>query len=230
MTRARPPRVSASPPTGDGPETPAASAGPGRRARRWRALHEHIYRTARDLFLSQGFEATTTREIAEAADVAEATFFNHFVSKDAVLREMAGEVFGRFAALVERGRKRPGTTAARLEEFAERGARLVVRAPELTRRVLLEVMREAAVPGASAPGLARIQEDMAALVRDGQEAGDVRRDVSAELLAEIVVSATTGPVSNWVHDSRYPLRRRMREVARFLGEALAPPSPGPDRR
>ena len=60
----------------------------GRRARRRRELHERIFNTARGLFLSQGFEATTVEQIAEAADIVPATFFNHFPSKEEVLREI----------------------------------------------------------------------------------------------------------------------------------------------
>lgn len=65
----------------------------GRRERKRRELHERIYQTARRLFLERGLEATTVEQIAEAADIAQATFFNHFPSKQAVLREMASEVF-----------------------------------------------------------------------------------------------------------------------------------------
>ena len=38
--------------------------------------------------MSQGFEATTVEQIAAAADIAPATFFNHFQSKNALLGEM----------------------------------------------------------------------------------------------------------------------------------------------
>ena len=60
----------------------------GRRERKKRELRSRIYQTARTLFLSQGFEATTVEQIAAAADIAPATFFNHFQSKNALLGEM----------------------------------------------------------------------------------------------------------------------------------------------
>ena len=64
----------------------------GRRERRKRELRGKIYETARQLFLEQGFEGTTVAQIAEAADIAPGTFFNHFTSKQAVLAEMTNEV------------------------------------------------------------------------------------------------------------------------------------------
>jgi len=46
---------------------------------------EKIFRAAKELFLEKGFHRATVEEIAEKADVAKGTFFNHFATKDAVL-------------------------------------------------------------------------------------------------------------------------------------------------
>jgi AcrR family transcriptional regulator len=43
---------------------------------------------AETLFKTQGFESTTVEEIAAAADVAKGTFFNYFISKEALLGEL----------------------------------------------------------------------------------------------------------------------------------------------
>ncbi|MEE3331530.1 MAG: helix-turn-helix domain-containing protein, partial [Myxococcota bacterium] len=64
----------------------------GRRDRKRRELRERVYEVARELFQSRGFESTTVEQIAEAADIAPATFFNHFQSKRAVLAMMTSEV------------------------------------------------------------------------------------------------------------------------------------------
>ena len=208
---------------------PAAANAPqeeGRRARRRRELHERIFGTARGLFLEEGFEATTVEQIAEAADIVPATFFNHFPSKEAVLHEMAEDVFARFAGLVEEQRKRPVSTQERLLGFAARGARVVQGTPELTRRVLLEVLRTTAPPADAGPQLSSVERQLAELIREGQERGDVRSDREAALLAEIVLSVVHGTITRWINDSDYPLRRRMREAAAFIGEALQPAADG----
>lgn len=54
----------------------------GRRARNKTATRESIVSAALELFESKGFEATTTREIAMKAGVAEGTVFNYFETKD----------------------------------------------------------------------------------------------------------------------------------------------------
>ena len=48
-----------------------------------------ILEAARRLFAKQGFDGTTTRDLAQAAGVAEGTLFRHFVNKKAILIEVA---------------------------------------------------------------------------------------------------------------------------------------------
>ena len=192
----------------------------GRRERRRRELHDHIYGTARGLFLARGFDGVTVEQIAEAADIAPATFFNHFPSKHDVLREMAGEVYGHFATLVEEQLARDASTRERLEGFADRAAALVRKAPELTRSVLLEVMTGTREP-ATADRLAGIHEQMTMVVRIGRDRGDVRTDESAEFLGEMCANAFIGCMTSWINDPDYPLHDHMRRAASFLTDALS---------
>jgi len=48
-----------------------------------------ILSAALRLFASQGFDGTTTRDLAQAAGVAEGTLFRHFANKKAILIEVA---------------------------------------------------------------------------------------------------------------------------------------------
>jgi AcrR family transcriptional regulator len=48
-----------------------------------------ILSAALRLFASQGFDGTTTRDLAQAASVAEGTLFRHFPNKKAILIEVA---------------------------------------------------------------------------------------------------------------------------------------------
>ena len=55
------------------------------------ATRERILQTARELFVARGFDATTTRDIALAADIAAGTLFNYFETKDAIVASLAAE-------------------------------------------------------------------------------------------------------------------------------------------
>jgi AcrR family transcriptional regulator len=48
-----------------------------------------ILKTALQLFARKGYDATTTRDLAAAAGVAEGTLFRHFTNKKAILIEVA---------------------------------------------------------------------------------------------------------------------------------------------
>ena len=66
----------------------------GRAERNKRDKRERLVRAARELFRTKGFEATTTSEIAEAAEVAKGTLFFHAKSKEALLVMMFQEEVG----------------------------------------------------------------------------------------------------------------------------------------
>jgi AcrR family transcriptional regulator len=198
----------------------------GRRERKKRELRERIYQVARDLFRRNGFAATTVEQIAEAADVAPATFFNHFQSKNGLLREMTFEVFDRLQTLIHEWLLRPGSTRERIDVFIDHAARDIEESRGLAHDVLLELMRTGARPGAAVPYLSRVHEAFVTVIEEGQARGEVRTDLDAMFLAEMVVGSFNAAVINWLNDPEYPLERRLRQTGRFIVEAIAPqPSP-----
>lgn len=62
--------------------------GDQRRERRAAARKSQIINAAARLFSEKGFHRTTTRDIAEAADVSEGTLYNYFESKDDLLLDI----------------------------------------------------------------------------------------------------------------------------------------------
>jgi AcrR family transcriptional regulator len=185
-----------------------SEASEGRRTRRRRELHQSILATAAELFARDGYDATTVEKIAAAADIVPATFFNHFRSKEDVLREVGQDVFSRFRRLIDEQLVRPVTSTERLDGFARRSAALVRHAPEMTRRVLMAVLRSPRL-GESSAEIASLQADFAQLLRRGRDdaapARDVPHDLDIELAAEILVSVVIGTMTHWINDPDYPL-------------------------
>ncbi len=194
----------------------------GRRERKKRELRTRIYEAARQLFQKHGFEATTVAQIAELADVAPATFFNHFPSKSAVLAEMTSEVGDHLQTLVDAQLERPATTQQRILGFADSVATNVAAAPGLARDVLLELMRGRARPGEDAPYLSPVHEPFAVIIRDGQAAGQVRVDLDAIFLAEMVLGALNVAITHWMNDPEFPLEQWLHQAAAFVCEAIEP--------
>lgn len=76
----------------------------GRRERKKQATREALIDAAFALFISNGFEATTVEEIADAVDVSSRTFFRYFASKEDVVLTFQEE---QQELLLERFRARP---------------------------------------------------------------------------------------------------------------------------
>jgi len=53
------------------------------------------------VFASQGVGATTIQDITEAADVAKGSFYNHFDSKDSILRAVVEDTLGELAEALD---------------------------------------------------------------------------------------------------------------------------------
>jgi AcrR family transcriptional regulator len=72
----------------------------GRRERNKRKTRERLRDAALALFVDQGFEATSVHQIAEAAGVADRTFYRYFDSKEDLLLADAREYFADVEAFV----------------------------------------------------------------------------------------------------------------------------------
>ena len=198
----------------------AEPAPEGRLEKRKRERRLRIYDAAVDLFRTQGFERTTVSQISEAADIVPATFFNHFQSKNALLGQMTTEVLGAIELMLENELRAAESTRERLTTFVTRAADQIAETRGLARDVLLELLRTESEPGQQPPYVGRIHEPFAAMLREGQQRGDVRRDQDAAFLAEMVVGILNAAVTNWLADPDYPIEQRLRQAAQFAWEAI----------
>jgi len=203
-------------------ERKSAARKPGRRERRSQELRDRIYQAAQSLFLEYGFAATTVNQIAEAADVAQATFFNHFQSKAAILGAMTEEVFAQLESLMSEVLSQPGTPAERIRRFARRVADETLAVRGLAKDVLLELHQIGVQSGDVAPHLAGMREPFERMLREGQQERTVRDDFDAEFLAEFVIGALNTTVTNWLIQTDYPLDVRLDQAASLLVEAIEP--------
>jgi AcrR family transcriptional regulator len=66
------------------------------------ATRQRILQAAVDLFRTRGFDATTTRDIAGAAEIATGTLFNYFATKDEIVGSLAEAALVRARATFAR--------------------------------------------------------------------------------------------------------------------------------
>ena len=201
----------------------------GRRERRKLEMRDKILAAARELFSENGFQATTVDEIATLADVAPATFFNHFQSKQTLLDLMTGEVVEYLHALTTQHLEGPGTAAEKLRGFIASAAESIRANRGVARDVLLEFVGNDATPSGPHPYLHRLIEPFVELVAEGQRTGEMRNDHPAEFLAQMAVGMMNSAITNWLADPVYPVEEGLVAATEFTLETLSIESaPGGD--
>ena len=199
---------------------------PSRRERRRLAIRQRIVETAFSLFETQGYEATTVTEIAEQADIAYGTLFQHFPSKLELLREVSGRALGRLFENVEEVSKRPGSFAERLVMLFDTTAENAESMGPQTRE-LISSMLALSIPETADADDRRIRLAFRKFLDEGLAAAEVRDDEEIETLVEVVVGIWYSLFLSWVRIDGYPLRERAAAVSRFLARTIsAPARPG----
>src|ERR1700684_1954710 len=92
----------------------------GRRERKKAATRQALADAALRLFLEQGYDQVTVRDIAEAADVSTTTLFKHFPGKEALVFDEDADNEGALVAAVRHRVPRQSIFAA-LRDFLLRG-------------------------------------------------------------------------------------------------------------
>ncbi|MEV0300768.1 MULTISPECIES: TetR/AcrR family transcriptional regulator [Streptomyces] len=75
-----------------------------RRERERAQRHQLIITAARELAEAEGWEAVTTRRLAERVEYSQPVLYSHFSGKDAIVRAVAIDGFGELAAHLHRAR------------------------------------------------------------------------------------------------------------------------------
>jgi AcrR family transcriptional regulator len=155
----------------------------GRRERKRQAVHQQLLDVAEQLFRERGIARTTVEDIAEAADVARQTVFNHFPYKEALAVELAAEGIQEVAqhaqALLEAGTPAldvlQRTAEWVLEQAIEDGELAVVVARELLHTDAERVKRASEqIP---------LEEIFEAILLQAREEGHLRGDLPVHIVA-----------------------------------------------
>lgn len=160
----------------------------GRRERKKLQSRKAILDAAVEQFSQKGFKETSVADIMNAADLGIGTFYNYFQSKEEILVQLIQQMVKEVAdALKElREAERPA------DELLAAGCRITARFLDENRYVLplfISAAEHSGLPEGSdkapkvtAPGFKGLYEH---ILREGQDKGEVRKDISAELIAEM---------------------------------------------
>lgn len=152
---------------------------------------ERILAAAEKLFAEAGFDAVSMNAVAELAGVSKANIFHHFSSKNALYLAALHNACRRSSPLMDSLESDSGTFAERLQHFAQAHLAHLLENEQTTRLILREVIdndpqrcRELAEQ-VFGDNFARL----VAIMRSGQERGELRGDVDAGMVAALLIGA-----------------------------------------
>ncbi|HQS17416.1 TetR/AcrR family transcriptional regulator [Reyranella sp.] len=162
-------------------------------------VRERLLTSALDALHKNGFNATGVQDITDAAKVPKGSFYNHFDSKDALGVEVVGHYVAKGAERRQALVDGPGAPLARLKAYFKSLNQLGP-ASGFSRGCLLgnfsaELASQSPdIRQALAGALADWTKDIARVVAEAQQAGDIGRDVPAATLAAFLLNAWEGAV------------------------------------
>jgi AcrR family transcriptional regulator len=192
----------------------------GRVERKKKETRQRIVKVAMDLFQSQGFNNTTMEQIAEEADIARKTLYNHFPVKEAIVDDYVKGIAKEGNQEAFEALQNLPDTRSRLQNTLEKVYMWVEINPEIIGICLGYRLRNM-YQGAGYSG-GGSQNIIAEIIRLGQQAGEIREDVPAKLLVKQFDTLRMTVVLDWLNDtSRLELRKEMAKlVDLFLDGAM----------
>ncbi|WP_151482032.1 TetR/AcrR family transcriptional regulator [Streptomyces albicerus] len=185
------PDAGAAPP----PEAPA----PGRRERKRRQIRDQLYEAAVGLFVDQGYEATTMDQIADAADVARATVFNHFSQKVGFLEEWGARRRARVAAILGQEHAEDLPVDERLRRYLREMAELNVAS-----RAETTVLMDASARFGRLLQDPSLEIELTKIVEEGQRRGEIRRTVDSAQAGALLAACYFSSVLRWIREEPPP--------------------------
>jgi AcrR family transcriptional regulator len=193
----------------------------GRRSRRRLETRQRILSAASELFGERGVAATKVSDLCESADVALQTFFNHFRSKDDLVRELVAEGYDFVVTTIEEAHREGGTTGERIARLFSRILDATAGAGPMHHELLVETFR-VSQSDTDPEGESRIQQAIGRLVRAGIANREVTRRHAPEDLVRLVYGALNMLMFEWANAPDYPIAENASRMARLLSHAIAP--------
>ena len=168
-----------------------------RRERKKQNQKYAIIRAAQQLIEAKGYDATSVNEIAETADIAYGTFFNHFPSKEAMLLFIAQVEYEDLQKVMNVRFSETDPAAAVLEGVFLEWCDDSIRHRNVSARLEEVIMRNNLSSNARS-----VHQLLVYILRHGVQRGEFRSDIDCDMVAYMLegirhVSIQTG-------SSKYP--------------------------
>lgn len=155
---------------------------------------QRIKEAALSLLAEQGYETTTIEQIAKLAGVAKGTFFNYFASKDELICDLQTVfVMNEVAKLKDK----PGPLIPRMRMVLFQLVQQLPHNKSVTRALFQAILGSGPALEEHNQLIGQIMESIVPLIAQGQENGELRKDMPAEMISQLAVQTYFGALIVW---------------------------------
>jgi AcrR family transcriptional regulator len=198
----------------------------GLREQKKEQQRSEILEAALALFRERGYDETRVHDIIERVGISEGTFFNYFPTKDSLLHEFAIDHIDLYRGILSYELEaKERSVAERIREVMRVAAQTIAQDREFqtvlyTRSNLFDsqgLLKEKTV---------RSYDLLTELFREGQERGEIRRDVEPLQLAETMTGiyhlTTINWLTGWLGEEAEGLEPRLLRAIDLFLDGCAP--------
>lgn len=194
----------------------------GRRERKKQELRERIVDSAETLISRHGLPQLTVDQIAELTDISQATFFNYFPTKADVIDALVERLLAQFNEIVDLAHGTDSSIINKIDALFRASAELPEDQHRLVRDVIVETVRSTQRDPVRA--LSRMRNLFTGDIAAGQDRGEIRRDETAETLADTVLGVYVSVMLFWSTDADYPIADRLHASATLVTDLIRAPA------
>jgi TetR/AcrR family fatty acid metabolism transcriptional regulator len=149
-----------------------------------------ILEAAIHVFARHGYHGARVSDIAREAGIAYGLVYHYFRNKEEILASVFEERWSGFLAVVEAIAAGPNTSNEKLEAIAAIILNAFRVRPDWVKVLVLEIQRSSRFSDPERiRAVGRLFEQVARIVRAGQEAGELRRDVDPQVACFVFLGA-----------------------------------------
>jgi len=186
----------------------------GLRAEKKNKLRGQIFENAIQLFKERGFDEVTIDDIVGQLEISQATFFNYFPSKDAILHQAAEDTVGRYRDMLEQEVGSDIPTSEKIRRLLEAMGRGI----ETDKRFYRTLFTRSVLHFGNVRVEGILSDLSAALMREGQRRGEIDAEYDPHELSDIFIGTYYAIIMRWLHgnDDQSLVERLHRGAAIFL--------------
>jgi len=186
----------------------------GLRAEKKNKLRGRIFENAIQLFKERGFDEVTIDDIVGQLEISQATFFNYFPSKDAILHQAAEDTVARYRDMLEHEVGSDIPTAEKIRRLLE----AMGRGLETDKRFYRTLFTRSVLHFGNVRAERVLSDLSAALMREGQRRGEIGAEYDPRELSDIFIGTYYAIIMRWLHgnDDQSLVERLHRGAAIFL--------------